>query len=884
MNANQPDAPATDLRRSRQSVIRPGERRRGLFSRRRFLQGSAAVGGATLGARYLFGGAETIVSVAEGATAPLVEDVVHTTCWIGKQECGIVARRVDGRIVKLDGEPDNPRNLGRLCPKGQAQILSVYDPNRVKTPLVRTNGKGETGEWRAASWSDALALVAEKVNEVRADSPKQVLWQKGRSKSEALYDEAFVKALGATKMGHGGYCSDAGYRATEYTVGVKGVLHPDIRHSNLIVSWGWNITAAGGNKLCWITWPRELSDARARGVKVVQIDPRLRAAGPHADEWFPIRPGTDLSLALAIANVLIENDFIDRAYLSRYSNAASLVGADGHLVKVEGVEQVWDAASGSAKALADAADPVLEGSFELDGAPVRPAFEVFKADVAQYTPKWASEICGIDAGKIRWLAEEMGRQARIGATTIEHGVEVPYRPVGIMAYHMCQQELGFQLMRAMLLVPMLLGSLGAVGGTGIDFSWKMSDKFEDWDQVEIKDPPYDFTLKGSKFFPINTGLPGMVAKVMLDPDKYEVEKLPKVAIVHMANPLASFPDQKVFLEAWKKLEFVAVISPWLSETADYFADVILPAATMEKWEGPLKVDDLYTEALSIRQPVMDPLFESRGEIDIYLDLAEAIGVLTGEEGYIALINEELELEDDPLPTDTRPEVRDIFDRWAKKEGVEEGIAYFEEHGVKVKGPRKPEKTYGFVTDPPFGGVIHRFYGEALLRYQEEMRAKGADEIYWRDYTPLPQWRTPTFETSPSEYDLTLISYKLVENKQSRSSFNALLAELVPRQRVDINPSAAKRLGIDDGELVWVESHNAVTDETRRIKAHAAFTEGIRPDVVGMPHHFGMWVHPVSKGMGPTPNEIFYTGEGYVTNTADQSYLVKVRVYPAGGEA
>lgn len=201
--------------------------------------------------------------------------------------------------------------------------------------------------------------------------------------------------------------------------------------------------------------------------------------------------------------------------------------------------------------------------------------------------------------------------------------------------------------------------------------------------------------------------------------------------------------------------------------------------------------------------------------------------------------------------------------------------------MKVQGPRSPKKMYGYATDPPFGGVVHRFYGESLLRYREEMKSKGASEVYWQDYTPLPVWRELTANRSPREYDLYLISYKLVEHKQSRSSFLSLLAELTPAQRLDINPATAKRLGVRDGEAVWVESHNAVTGEARRIKVRAHHTEGIRPDTVGMPHHFGLWTHPVSKGMGPSPNEIYYTGEGYVTNTADQSYLVKVRVY--GGE-
>jgi anaerobic selenocysteine-containing dehydrogenase len=164
-----------------------------------------------------------------------------------------------------------------------------------------------------------------------------------------------------------------------------------------------------------------------------------------------------------------------------------------------------------------------------------------------------------------------------------------------------------------------------------------------------------------------------------------------------------------------------------------------------------------------------------------------------------------------------------------------------------------------------------------------MRDKGAEEIYWQDYTALPTWRQPTFDKSPAGYDLTLISYKQIEHKQGRTSFMPLLAELAPGSRVDMNPSTAAARGIKHGDPVWIESQNAITGETRRVKSTAAITSSIRPDTVGIPHHFGLWTNPVNEGQGPSANEIFYTGEGYMVQTADQSFHVKVRVYPAAGE-
>jgi len=349
----------------------------------------------------------------------------------------------------------------------------------------------------------------------------------------------------------------------------------------------------------------------------------------------------------------------------------------------------------------------------------------------------------------------------------------------------------------------------------------------------------------------------------------------------MANPLGSFPDRNVNFEAYKKFKFVAVIDPWLSQTADLFADVVLPAATIEKYEGPISATDQYTDAQALRIPPMEPLFDSRGDIQIYMDLCEKADILYGEDGYLDQVNKALKLEEpNALPLDKKPTEREIFDIWAKANGYEEGVAFFEKNGVKVKGLVAATKRYGYATDPPFGGALHRLYGESLLRYQQEMQAKGAEKIYWQDYTPLPTWRPLTLEGSPPEYDLHLVSCKMIEFKQSRTPI-PLVIELAPKQFMEINPKTAKARGIQDGDEVWIESHNAVTGETRKITVTARYRELIRPDTVALPHHYGnITRHPWTQEQGPTPNALFFTGEGYVANTADQTYHVKVRVYKA----
>ncbi len=848
------------------------------LNRRQFIKASGATVATVALSKYLFDWTSQSLLATGEAQVPAGEKWLPTTCWIGKQDCGMLARVVDGRIVKLEGHPEHPRNRGTLCVKGQAQLMSIYDPYRVKAPLRRINAKGIPGEWAEISWDEALSLVGGKIKEVRARDKRLLIWQKGRSKAKKFYDSAFVKASGATKLGHGAYCSDAAYRAEEYTVGMHGGIHLDFHHCNYLINWGWNLTGAGGNKTCWLTWPRQFVEARERGMKVVTIDPRKRGAGPHTDRWLPIRPATDLAFFLAIANVLIDRGYVDREYLTKHTNSPFLVKDDGYFLKVEGKEQVWDTNTDSAKPHdAEGVNPALEGTFTVNGARVKTAFQVFKEHVAKYTPEWASRICDLPAAEIRMVGQELGENAKIGSTIVLDGVELPYRPVGIMAYHIAQQELGFQAFRIVTMVYMLLGAIEAVGGLRVDFGRGVHKNFKGLDSIKIKDPPYNIYLKDSKYFPINSSNPSIAAQVMLNPEKYGVDYTPEVMILHMCNPVLSFPPQDVFFAAYKKFKFIAAIDPYMNETADYFADVVLPACTIEKYEGPMGVTDQYDDAETLRLPPMPPLYKSREDIDIYISLCEKADILYGKDGYLAQLNKELKLKDPyKLDLNTRPKVRDIFDRWARSAGYNEGIAYFEKHSVKVT-PIPVKKLYAPAWDPPYGGIKHRLYGESLKHYQGVMKGKGAAEVYWRDYTPLPTWRNPTMNQSPSQYDLYLISQKKIEFKQSRTTFNALLNELEPEQRVEMNPETVRARGIRDGDWVWVESHNAVTGETRKVKAKAKLVASIRPDTVSMAHHYGFWVHPKSKEKGPTPNSLFFSGEGYVTNTADQSFHVKVKV-------
>lgn len=872
-------------------------------TRRDFIKGTAAGLGGFLALETLQscapsepGGTDTTTfkappDIHAGLPVEFEEESKYTNCWIGKQECGMVARivkqNINGaeikRIIKFEGNPDNPRNNGALCPKGMAQIQAIYDYNRVKTPLKRTNRKGDVGRFVQIGWDEALNTIAGKLQSAKNDATP-VLWQKGRSKAEPLYDGAFLNAmkdygLKASKLGHGAFCSDAGYRAAEYTIGFHGVLHPDFRYTKYLLSWGWNLTRAGGNKFCWITWPQEFVKARDNGMKVVALDPDRRSTGPHADEWIPNKPGTDLAFFLGLQYYLATNNFIDQTYLKSYTNAPFLVKSDGTVAKdADGKELVWDETSGQAVAYDTAGiSPALTGSYTVSNETVKTAYERLLDHLKNnaYTPDWADQVCGLPPLTTARIARELYENSGVatGATITLDGITMPFRPVSIMAYHVAQQELGFLSVRAAIMAYMLLGAIDVPGGLFIDIApGKQHAKYTDLNKISVKTKDLDYQLGGSKFFPISSGNPAFIARVLLEPTRYNVKEstIPKIMISHMHNGAVAFPDTVQTRRAWSKFEFVVDINPWLSDTASLFADIILPAATIEKYEGPGSAKALYKKADSLRLPPIDPLWESKGDIDIYLDIAERTGFLSQ---YLTHVNKELKIS---LDTGSKPSTRTIFDAWAKTK-KDEGIAYFEQHGVTGAKDIAAKDFYAYAWG--YGGK-HRLYGESLLSYQTAQIAAGVSSIYYRDYTAFPTWRQPTMESSPGGYDLYLISFKSIENKQSRSSFIPLLAEIAPKQGVLLNPKTAQARGIGEGDTVYVESHNAVTGETRAVKTLARLHQSIRPDTVAMSHHYGMTTHPNAKGQGPTPNELFFSTEGYVQCTQDASFQVKVRVYRA----
>jgi len=250
-----------------------------------------------------------------GEAGEATEKKIPTFCSLcgPTMGCGLICHVKDGRLVRIEGMKEAPRNKGKLCPKAFASMQWVYSPQRLKYPLKRVGEKGE-GQFERITWNEALDIIAAKLTELKQKwGPESlaILSPQRRSYSDYLY--RFLIAHGSPNYGHSGICAMQRAFGFAYTLGTPWT-NPDYERARLIVIWGANPVYSGAP---WGNLKRIL-DARDRGVKLVVIKPQMQADAAKADLWVPIRPGADGALALAMLNVIIGEHLYDTDFVSRW--------------------------------------------------------------------------------------------------------------------------------------------------------------------------------------------------------------------------------------------------------------------------------------------------------------------------------------------------------------------------------------------------------------------------------------------------------------------------------------------------------------------------------------------------------------------------------------
>lgn len=414
-----------------------------------------------------------ITSPEKTAYDPSAGEWIPTTCNMCFNNCSIKAHVIDGVVVELTGNSDSPIGYGHICGKGAAGIMQQYDPNRITKPMKRTNpekGIDIDPGWVEISWDEAYDIVDEAFSKAVAEYPGAL----GSMSMVASQTGSLVKgmALGAL---YGAYepanaiadLCGTGVHQVSYIYTGAGNAKPDYEYCNYLIQFGTN---AGVATRHGFNMTAELfSKRRAEGMRLVNFDPHMSAGAEAADLWVPIRPSTDAAAALAIANVLVnELGIFDAEYLTNRTNGPALVSDETQRIlrHPESNKALYmDASDNTAKPYDECAQPVLEGTFVVDGVACTTAFTLYKAHVSRYTPEYQEEITTVPAATIRQIAKEFGEAAHIGETIEVGGVTMPYRPVCVDLFSgLTRHKHAYHACWAVIMLNVIVGAANSVGG------------------------------------------------------------------------------------------------------------------------------------------------------------------------------------------------------------------------------------------------------------------------------------------------------------------------------------------------------------------------------------------------------------------------------------
>ena len=796
--------------------------------------------------------------IAKGKAVRAALEIKHikSGCSICPNFCGIDATVVGGvvRTIYPDAARAEFYNHG-ICPKGASGMYNTYDPYRLKKPLKRTNpkkGRNEDPGWVEISWNEAFDIVAAKLNKIKAEDPRKLVWQHGQGKYliGENYAVGFTKAFGTPNMVHRTTtCEAARHVADELTWAGANIL-PDLKHSKLLLNFGSSYFE-GEQASRWLDW--QGAQSIEKGLKVVVVEPRLSHNAAKADEWVPVRPGKDVAMMLAMAKVMIDEGTIDEPFLVDYTNAPQLVDAAGIILldKDGKTPLVWDSVSGSAKAFVAGVKPALKGAYSVNGKPARTAFQVLVDNLKDMTPEAAQVIADVPAATIKRLAQTFAKEARIGEFITLDGQKLRYRPAVLYTFRgLSAKEHGVQGWRTGLILNMLVGNIDAVGGLRLDGAYARPQYF---DVSVCEYPPKRADLAQSVFFPYaNHHIAQTPNLVVQDPKAWGLPYIPEMQIFYGTNRPVAVPNSDQQFAGFA-MTFNVVIDIVMTESA-WYADIVLPDKTyLESWHWAPTRGTPESSHMAIRQPMANPYNLEHDAFTIMWELSKRLGM---RDKYADECNKAWGLNTTKFQPGrdytTREGVEVLWADKAKKDfsvALEKGFIgskkdvkaqYLNGVESKFKGPGKAKMK--FYADQ----LIDTFYKvEGIARKNNLAKVDLAKMKI--AYSPLPTlnhaFPTPHLEAKAFPY--YVVTHKRMYRYQSGNTvnnaiLNQALGKDVATNYVQLNVATAKELGIKDGDTVTIETR------VGKINGEAQVVQGIRPDTIAVSYHYGQW----SPGYAP----------------------------------
>ncbi|MDY6917049.1 MAG: molybdopterin-dependent oxidoreductase [Chloroflexota bacterium] len=534
-----------------------------------------------------------------------------TTAFDCGGRCPLRLHIKDGRIIRVEGDDAPEPEQLRACPRCRALRQEVYHPNRLMHPLKRTGPRGE-GRFERISWDEALDTIASELRRARDTyGNSSILLMTGGGYLGALHSGG--RATARLLSMFGGYTATYGNVSSEgavwavmaqYGSVMVGHSRDDLLNSKLIIMWGWDPARmiSGTNTMY------HLITARDAGARIVSIDPRYHdSAVVLADQWIPIRPGTDTAMMVSMAYAMLKEDLHDQQFLDRYT-----LGFDKFREYVLGIE-----------------------------------------DGVEKTPAWAEAITGVPASTIEQLAREY-------ATT---------KPAALMdCQGPARSAMGEQYNRCAMTLTAMTGNVGRRGGSAagglmgipIGHMFRSSGIPGVRNPVEAGGPSIrgtlDLRLRLVRRFHINKMFDAILEGTA---GGYPADI--KLAWCVAGNPLNQLGNTNKAARALRQLEFFVASDLFVTPTAR-FADIVLPvtsAAERNDLTRPWPSGPYFT---TINRAI-EPLGECKSDLEIASALAERLGI----EGFHTGIEEEWLREFVEKNPETAQHIED-YDRF-RREGI-----------------------------------------------------------------------------------------------------------------------------------------------------------------------------------------------------------------------